>query len=103
MSKPLSANQACRTLGDVIHLVEQHPDLPPSRRRDFLSAIDIVSRRFLQRSPDQVPADAQVLRVQLSKLHWAAFNMKKPRYGNIRADLWGALRLADAPGLLRGP
>jgi hypothetical protein len=68
MNQPPSGNQPCRTLGDVLRLVEQRPGLLPSRRRDFASAINTVSRRFLQRGPDQVPADARVLRVQLSKV-----------------------------------
>src|SRR5215212_5749034 len=102
MSQPAAGIEPCRTLGDVLRLVEQHPDLAPSRRRDLASAINTVSRRLLQRGPEQLPADARALRVQLSRLHPAAFNLSKRRFTNLRSDLRAALRLADAPGLSRG-
>ena len=103
MNEPKPANLPCQTLGDVLGLVEHHPDLTPARRRDFASAINIVSRRMLQRGPGQLPADARVLQVHLSKLHPSAFNMTPRRFANVRADLRAALRLANAPGLPRGP
>jgi len=81
------------TLAELAAQVASWPDLPDTKRRDLLSAIQTASR-IIGKPPAAIRADdLQGLSAGLYARHHAAHGMGRRRFGNVVAGLRAALRL----------
>jgi len=86
------------SLADLLATI-QAADLPERRRQELASAIRTAARA-LNRSPEDVPANARLLARRLKEVSPAAIGISRGRWNNVRALLRAALALVQpiAPG-----
>ena len=93
------------TLADVIAKIQAHPDLPPRRQRDLVSAIRTVSKG-LSLDPALVAADPRSLRKRFEQLSPALLGVSRGRFTNLRSLVVTAVAMAGVkmmPGRAREP
>ena len=89
-----------RTLADLIHMIQGHPDLPDRRRRFLASHIRTCARiagRAMgidKASPAAIPCDLPKLNAILFEATPAAHKLSKESFINVTGGLRLALRLA---------
>lgn len=83
-------DQSVTSLADVITKLEALPNLPDTRRRDLISAINRISK-FLNRVPADLPTDAPALRGILATIHPAQAGISAKSLANVKANLAKAL------------
>ena len=80
------------TLADLLELLAKNNRLGKTRRRDLISAVNMVAR-LLNRKPEEINAKAKGLRERLARVHPTQANMTGKRLANIKSDLAAALKL----------
>lgn len=86
-------------LAEVMERILSLESLPRQRRDDLMSALRQVAR-LVGGLPADIPADPEALKRELKLLTPAAANMRKSRWGNVRALLAAALDLTG-PKIVR--
>jgi site-specific recombinase XerD len=88
-------DQSPTSLADIIIKLEALPNLPDTRRRDLISAINRISK-FLNRVPADLPTDAPALRGILATIHPAQAGISAKSLTNVKANLSKALSVTRA-------
>ena len=81
------------TLGDVARAVAARADLPATRKRDLLSAINRIAA-LLDRRPEMLELDLVALRKALEKISPAAHGLKPKTFQNIKSDFLAAIEVS---------
>jgi integrase len=80
------------TFADVIKAIEAMPGLKHRQRRDLISALRTMAR-FINRDPDQVPANTEWLRQRLRQLHHRQLRVSDKRFQNVKSAVLSALQM----------
>jgi hypothetical protein len=83
------------SLQAVLDALARLEHLPPTRRRDLVSALIRIAQS-LDRSPSEIPADAVWLRKELSRFNAARVGVSKKTWTNILSNALAALTAAGA-------
>jgi integrase len=81
------------SLADVIERLETRADLPPTRRRDLISAVNTAAR-LLHRNPAEISASLAGLREKLAPVHPLQAGMTQKRFSNLKSDLAAAINIS---------
>jgi integrase len=98
-TKTTLARLPTSSLADVLAILVQS-ELPPTRRRDYQSALHTVSR-ILGEPLSAIPADVGALRPKLASVQAAGAGLSQKTWANVRSNLLAAIRVTGLAPVLK--
>jgi integrase len=92
MAPDPASRASAGTLAAVLEAIAAVPDLSPQRRQNMASAVRTVAR-MLDRTPEAIPANPQLLARRLDGIAPEAAGITRARWNNVRSLLRAALAL----------
>ena len=88
--------QMSRSLAKVRDRIAGDQTLSPTRRRDICSAINSMAKAA-RGTPEQIPADFEILRHRTADFHPAHANISQQRWRNVKSEVAFALKHLALP------